>query len=74
LPGSRILTQTCTTTEAKAALPFLKASLLASINLEIELDRTLTVRASVIDVEITLCISVLLVVLVVFAFLRELRL
>ncbi len=69
-PGANILD---TVDRAKAALPFLKASLPASIDLDIEHDRTITVRASVIDVEITLCISVLLVVLVVFAFLRELR-
>ena len=69
-PGANILN---TVDRAKAALPFLKASLPASINLDIEHDRTITVRASVDDVEITLCISVLLVVLVVFAFLREVR-
>jgi multidrug efflux pump len=69
-PGANIID---TVDRAKAALPFLKASLPASINFEIEHDRTVTVRASVIDVEITLCISVLLVVLVVFAFLREVR-
>ena len=69
-PGANILD---TVDRAKAALPFLKASLPASINLDIEHDRTITVHASVVDVEITLCISVLLVVLVVFAFLREVR-
>ncbi|HZP22510.1 MAG TPA: multidrug efflux RND transporter permease subunit [Terriglobales bacterium] len=69
-PGANIID---TVDRAKAALPFLKASLPAAINLEIEHDRTLTVRASVFDVEITLCISVFLVVLVVFAFLREVR-
>ncbi|HLI63701.1 MAG TPA: multidrug efflux RND transporter permease subunit [Terriglobales bacterium] len=69
-PGANIID---TVDRAKAALPFLKASLPASINLQIEHDRTVTVRASVADVEITLCIAVLLVVLVVFAFLREVR-
>ncbi len=69
-PGANIID---TVDRAKAALPFLKASLPASIDLQIEHDRTVTVRASVFDVEITLCISVLLVVLVVFAFLREVR-
>jgi multidrug efflux pump len=69
-PGANIID---TVDRAKAALPFLKASLPAAINLDIEHDRTITVRASVMDVEITLCISVLLVVLVVFAFLREVR-
>jgi len=69
-PGANIID---TVDRAKAALPFLKASLPAAINLQIEHDRTLTVRASVFDVEVTLAISVLLVVLVVFAFLREVR-
>jgi len=69
-PGANIID---TVDRAKAALPFLKASLPAAINLDIEHDRTITVRASVIDVEITLCISIFLVVLVVFAFLREVR-
>ena len=42
-----------TVVRAKAALPYLKASLPASIKLEIENDRSQTVRASVADVEIT---------------------
>jgi len=57
----------------EAALPFLKASLPASVNLVVGLDRTTTVRASVNDVQRTLIISVILVTLVVFAFLREVR-
>jgi multidrug efflux pump len=55
------------------ALPFLQASLPASIKLEVGLDRTITTRASVADVQRTLIISVILVVLVVFVFLREIR-
>ena len=54
-------------------MPFLKASLPASINLVVGLDRTTTVRASVSDVQRTLIISVILVILVVFVFLREVR-
>ena len=69
-PGANIMD---TVDRAKSALPFLKASLPAAINLEIENDRSQTVRASVADVEITLCISVVLVILVVFVFLREIR-
>src|SRR5581483_6102174 len=53
--------------------PFLQASLPASIKLDVGLDRTITTRASVNDVERTLVISVILVVLVVFVFLREIR-
>ncbi len=45
----------------------------ASVNLEVGLDRTTTVRASVHDVQRTLIISVILVTLVVFVFLREVR-
>jgi multidrug efflux pump len=71
--GSPAPTSIDTVDRAKAALPYLKASLPASIKLEIENDRSQTVRASVADVEITLSISVLLVILVVFVFLREIR-
>ena len=54
-----------------AAVP--EASLPPAIHLEIGLDRTTTVRASVDDVQRTLIISVILVMLVVFVFLREVR-
>ncbi|HEY4933471.1 MAG TPA: efflux RND transporter permease subunit [Terriglobales bacterium] len=54
-------------------LPFLKASMPQGVKLDIALDRTTTVRASVADVERTLIISLILVVLVVFVFLREIR-
>ena len=56
-----------------AALPALKASIPAGIALSVMLDRTTTIRASVRDVEITLVISVSLVILVVFLFLRNVR-
>ena len=69
-PGANII---ATADRVIDALPFLKASLPPSIHLEIGLDRTTTVRASVTDVERTLIISVILVVLVVFVFLREVR-
>jgi len=69
-PGANIID---TVDRAKAALPYLKASLPAANNLEIENDRSKTARASVVDVEVSLSLSVLLVILVVFAFLRELR-
>jgi multidrug efflux pump len=57
----------------RAALPSLKASIPASINMTVTLDRTTTIRASVHDVELTLMISVVLVILVVFVFLRNAR-
>jgi multidrug efflux pump len=69
-PGANMI---ATADRVLAALPFLKASLPASINLVVGLDRTSTVRASVADVERTLIISVILVTLVVFIFLREVR-
>ncbi|HEV7924862.1 MAG TPA: efflux RND transporter permease subunit, partial [Verrucomicrobiae bacterium] len=55
------------------ALPALKAASPPSIDITIMSDRTTTTRASVQDVEITLLISVALVILVVFVFLRDAR-
>ncbi len=56
-----------------ATLPALKASIPQAIDLAVMMDRTTTIRASVRDVEITLSISVGLVILVVFLFLRNVR-
>ena len=56
-----------------ALLPTLEASIPPSINLNVALDRTTTIRASVKDVTRTLIISILLVILIVFLFLREVR-
>ena len=55
----------------KAMLPLLRASIPASIDMTTQLDKTTTIRASLRDVEKTLCISVALVILVVFLFLRN---
>ncbi|MFO0575385.1 MAG: multidrug efflux RND transporter permease subunit [Polyangia bacterium] len=57
----------------KALLPQLKASLPAGIEVRILSDRTETVRASVEDVEFTLCLTIGLVVAVIYIFLRSLR-
>jgi hydrophobe/amphiphile efflux-1 (HAE1) family protein len=57
----------------KRMLPSLAQSVSPSINIQVAVDRAGTIRASVRDVERTLLISVFLVVLVVFAFLRNLR-
>src|SRR6202008_842093 len=57
----------------KALLPQLQASLPAAIDLNILTDRTVTIRASVADVEFELTLAVLLVVLVIFVFLRSAR-
>jgi multidrug efflux pump len=52
-------------------LPLLRASISPSLHLSVAVDRTTTIRASVHDVEISLVISIILVILVVFAFLRS---
>ena len=57
----------------KALMPQLRASMPSAMDMTITLDQTLTIRASLHDVERTLLISVLLVVLVVFLFLRSVR-
>ncbi len=54
-----------------ALLPFLQASIPPSMHLVMTEDSTRMIRASVRDVEITLVISILLVILVVFCFLRS---
>ena len=55
----------------KTLLPFLQSNLPASINLQILTDRTTTIRASVKDVEFELMLTVALVVMVIFLFLRN---
>jgi multidrug efflux pump len=67
-PGANIID---TVDRVKAALPSLNASIPSAINTQLVLDRTQTIRASVREVERTLVISILLVVLVVFVFLRN---
>jgi multidrug efflux pump len=69
-PGANIIE---TVDRIRAALPALKASIPAAIDTAIVLDRTLTIRASVRDVERSLMISISLVILVVFVFLRSVR-
>jgi multidrug efflux pump len=60
-----------TVDRVRAILPELQASIPPTIHLKVLIDRTPTIRASIRDVEITLVISIILVVLVVFAFLRN---
>ncbi len=69
-PGANIIE---TVDRIKAAVPSLKASLPAAIRLQIVLDRSTTVRASVVEIERTLMIAVMLVILVVFIFLGNAR-
>ncbi len=67
-PGANIID---TVNRIRAALPQLRAAIPHSIHLNITRDRTVLIRASVRDIERSLGISVLLVVLVVFVFLRS---
>jgi multidrug efflux pump len=67
-PGANIIE---TVDRIRAQLPIIKASIPLGIDTTIVLDRTTTIRASVSDVERTLLISVGLVILVVFVFLRN---
>jgi multidrug efflux pump len=57
----------------QAMMPYLESSVSPAIKFTEAMDRTVTVRASVKDIETTLLISVILVILVVFAFLRTVR-
>jgi multidrug efflux pump len=57
----------------KRRLPQLQAALPAAIDVAVLTDRTITIRASVADVEFELTLAVVLVVLVIFVFLRNLR-
>ncbi len=67
-PGVNVIT---TVDAIKAALPSLQASIPRGEHIFTILDHTQTIRASVHEIEITLIISVLLVILVVFIFLRS---
>ena len=61
-----------TVDRVRALLPLLQASIPPSMHLDVTEDRTMMIRASVKDVEVTLLLSVFLVILVVFFFLRSL--
>ncbi|HCC56947.1 MAG TPA: hypothetical protein DEQ47_06715, partial [Solibacterales bacterium] len=67
-PGSNIIGVVDRVTQL---LPALRASLPASIDLKVMTDRTTTIRASVHDVEFELLLTVALVVMVIFLFLRS---
>ncbi len=68
-PGANIID---TVEQIKSLLPKLTANIPAAIRVDSVLDRTTTIRASVLDVEFTLALTVVLVVLVVLLFLRNL--
>src|SRR5213082_2176012 len=67
-PGANMIE---TVDRVMTLLPLLRASISPSLHLTVAVDRTTTIRSSVRDVEIALSISILLVVFVVFAFLRN---
>jgi len=69
-PGANIIE---TVDGVREALPELKASIPSAINLTVVMDQTTTIRASVREVERTLFIAIVLVILVVFIFLRNPR-
>jgi len=67
-PGANMIE---TVDRVRALMPFLSVSINPSMHLGVIIDRTTTIRSSIHDVEITLMISVALVILVVFIFLRS---
>jgi multidrug efflux pump len=67
-PGANIIN---TVDNIRAVLPRIQSSIPHSIDVKVAMDQTVTIRASVDDTEKTLVISVLLVILVVFVFLRN---
>jgi len=69
-PGANIID---TVDRIRELMPYLQSSVSPAIKFTVAMDRTVTVRASVKDIETTLIISVILVILVVFAFLRTVR-
>ncbi|MDL2210229.1 multidrug efflux RND transporter permease subunit [Desulfovibrio sp. OttesenSCG-928-O18] len=69
-PGANVIS---VVDAVKGMFPFLRAALPASVDMAVSSDNTPTIRASLHEVKISLYIAVLLVVLVVFAFLRSFR-
>lgn len=69
-PGANIIE---TVDRIRALIPQLEASIPRNINLSVVVDRSPPIRSSLRDVEHTLIISAILVILVVFAFLRNVR-
>ena len=69
-PGANVIQ---TVDRVDQALPGLEADIPPAISISVVVDRTQTIRASVKDVEITLLITIVLVVAVIFLFLRNIR-
>jgi len=68
VPGANVI---ATVERIKAALPALEASIPPAVHVSTIVDRTQMIRASVNDVEFTLALSIALVVMVIFLFLRD---
>src|ERR1700682_2382408 len=66
-PGANVIE---TERRVKAMLPELQASLSAAVKIDVIADRTQAIRASISDVQFTLLLTVALVVMVIFIFLR----
>ena len=69
-PGANVIE---TVERIKSLLPQLQASIPPAIKINVVSDRTQTIRASVADVQFTLILTVILVVMVIFVFLRTIR-
>ncbi len=69
-PGANVVE---TVDHVYASLPFLKATIPDAIDISVAMDRTITIRASLHDVELTLLVAIILVVLVVYVFLGNMR-
>lgn len=69
-PGANVVE---TVDRVQANMPFLRALLPGSVDMDVMMDRTATIRASLHDVEATLLMSIALVILVVYFFLRNIR-
>ena len=67
-PGANVID---TVQRVQALLPALRAALPASLDVQVMTDRTTTIRASVRDVQFELLLSMALVVMVIFVFLRS---
>ena len=69
-PGANVIE---TIDHVKAELPHLQAAMPADMNMTVAVDNSTTIRASLRDTELTLVIAVMLVTLVVYLFLRDIR-
>jgi len=67
-PGANVID---TVQRIRAVLPHLRAAIPPSVEIDTVMDRTLTIQASVKDVQFTLLLSIALVVMVIFLFLRN---